>query len=55
MHLDFTIGLFYHRVIGWSLAERMEDSLVCNALDSAVSQRRPASRRIFDSLPFRQA
>jgi putative transposase len=49
MYLVVIIDLFSRKVVGWSLAERMAASLVCNAFDAAVRQRRPPPGLIFHS------
>jgi putative transposase len=49
MYLAVIIDLYSRRVVGWSLAERMTASLVCDALDAAVSRRRPNAGLTFHS------
>jgi transposase InsO family protein len=49
MYLAVILDLCSRKVVGWSLAERMTASLVCEALDAAVTLRRPAPGLIFHS------
>jgi len=49
MYLAVIIDLFSRKVVGWSLGERMQASLVCEALDAAVRLRRPGPGLIFHS------
>jgi putative transposase len=49
MYLAVIVDLCSRKVVGWSLSERMTASLVCDALDAAVRQRRPPSGLIFHS------
>ena len=43
------VALFSRKVVGWTLADRMTASLVCDALDAAVRLRRPKPGLIFHS------
>ena len=49
MYLAVIIDLFSRKVVGWSLGERMQASLVCEALDAAVRLRRPTPGLVFHS------
>jgi putative transposase len=49
MYLAVILDLFSRKVVGWSLAERMTASLVCEALDAAMSQRKPGPGLVFHS------
>jgi len=49
MYLAVIIDLCSRKVVGWSLADRMTASLVCSALDAAVSLRRPKPGLVFHS------
>jgi putative transposase len=49
MYLAVIIDLFSRKVVGWSLRDRMTAELVCEALGSAVEQRRPPAGLIFHS------
>jgi len=49
MYLATVIDLASRRVVGWSVAEHMEASLVCDALEMAIDARRPAEGFIFHS------
>lgn len=49
MYLAVIIDLFSRKVVGWTLADRMTASLVCDALDAAVRLRRPKPGLIFHS------
>jgi putative transposase len=49
MYLAAILDLYARKVVGWSLAERMTASLVCDALDSAVRLRRPPPDLVFHS------
>jgi putative transposase len=49
MYLAVIIDLRSRKVVGWSLAERMTASLVCDAIDAAVRLRHPAPGLVFHS------
>jgi transposase InsO family protein len=49
MYLAVILDLYSRKVVGWSLAERMTATLVCDALDAAVRLRRPKPGLIFHS------
>lgn len=49
MYLAAILDLYARKVVGWSLADRMTASLVCDALDSAVRLRQPPPGLIFHS------
>jgi len=49
MYLAAILDLYSRKIVGWSLADRMTASLVCNALDAAVRIRRPCPGLIFHS------
>jgi putative transposase len=49
MYLAVILDLYARKVVGWSLADRMTASLVCDALDSAVRLRRPPPGLVFHS------
>src|SRR5207245_7060065 len=49
MYLAVILDLYSRKVVGWSLAERMTASLVCDALDAAVRLRRPGDGLVFHS------
>ena len=49
MYLAAIVDLYARKVVGWSLADRMTASLVCDALDSAVRLRQPPPGLIFHS------
>jgi transposase InsO family protein len=49
MYLAAILDLYARKVVGWSLADRMTASLVCDALDSAVRLRRPPPDLVFHS------
>jgi transposase InsO family protein len=49
MYLATVIDLASRRVVGWSMADHMEASLVCDALEMAIDARRPAPGFIFHS------
>lgn len=41
LYLAVVIDLFSRKVVGWSMSTRMKSSLVCDALKTAIWQRRP--------------
>ena len=49
MYLASVIDLGSRRVVGWSMADHMEASLVCDALQMAIDARRPGAGFIFHS------
>jgi putative transposase len=49
MYLAAIIDLYSRKIVGWSLADRMTTSLVCDALDAAVKLRRPPPGLLFHS------
>ena len=49
MYLATVIDLASRRVVGWAMAEHMRADLVCEALEMALSWRRPVARLIFHS------
>jgi transposase InsO family protein len=49
MYLATVIDLASRRVVGWSMADHMEASLVCDALEMAIDARRPQAGFIFHS------
>ena len=49
MYLAVVIDLYSRRVVGWALRPRMKASLVCDAFDIAVRNRRPPPGLIFHS------
>ena len=49
MYLAAIVDLYSRKIVGWSLADRMTASLVCEALDAAVKLRRPAPELLFHS------
>jgi transposase InsO family protein len=49
MYLATVIDLASRRVVGWSMADHMRSSLVCDALKMAIGARRPGSGLIFHS------
>jgi len=48
-YLASVIDLASRRVVGWQIADHMEASLVCDALEMALDARRPADGFIFHS------
>jgi putative transposase len=48
-YLALVLDLCSRRVVGWSLAEQMTDSLVLNALAHAIRDRQPASGLVHHS------
>jgi len=42
LYLAVILDAFSRRVVGWSMAEHLRTELVLDALDMAISQRRPA-------------
>ena len=49
MYLAAILDLYSRKVVGWTLAERMTASIVCDALDAAVRLRRPRANLVFHS------
>lgn len=49
MYLAVVIDLYSRRIVGWGLRNRMPASLVCDAFDMAVRNRRPPPGLIFHS------
>ncbi len=49
MYFASVIDLASRRVVGWSMADHMEASLVCDALQMAIDSRRPGPGFIFHS------
>jgi len=49
MYLAVILDLYSRKVVGWSLAERMTASLICDAIDAAVRLRRPGEGLVFHS------
>ena len=49
MYLATVIDLASRRVVGWAMADHMRADLVCEALEMALSWRRPVARLIFHS------
>ena len=49
MYLAVILDLYSRKVVGWSLAERMTASLICDAIDAAVRLRRPGEDLVFHS------
>jgi putative transposase len=49
VYLATVIDLASRRVVGWSMADHMEASLVCDALEMAIDARRPGAGFIFHS------
>ena len=47
LYLAVVIDLYSRQVVGWSMAERIQASLVNNALTMAVWQRKPAKGLIW--------
>ena len=46
LYLAVVLDLFSHKVVGWSMSERMTATLVCDALRMALFRRkRPAAYR----------
>ena len=48
-YLATVIDLASRRVVGWAIADHMEASLVCDAMNMAIAARRPAPGWIFGS------
>lgn len=49
LYLAVVIDLFSRKVVGWSMGTRMKAQLVCDALEMAISQRRPKAGLIVHS------
>ena len=49
LYLAVIVDLYSRKVVGWSLRQRMTADLVCEALDAAVSARRPPPGLLFHS------
>jgi putative transposase len=49
LYLAVVIDLFSRKVVGWSMGARMKAQLVCDALEMAIWQRRPAPGLIVHS------
>ena len=49
LYLAVILDLYSRKVVGWRLSDRMTASLVCEALDDAARQRRPARGLVFHS------
>lgn len=49
LYLAVVIDLFSRRIVGWSMRSRMTAQLVCDALTTAIWQRRPAAGLIHHS------
>lgn len=49
LYLAVVIDLFSRRVVGWSMSSRMKASLVCDALNMAIWQRKPKRGLIIHS------
>ena len=49
MYLATVIDLASRRVVGWAMADHMRAELVCEALEMAISWRRPGPGLIFHS------
>jgi transposase InsO family protein len=49
MYLATVIDLASRRVVGWAMADHIRADLVCEALEMALSWRRPVARLIFHS------
>jgi putative transposase len=49
LYLAVVIDLFSRRVVGWSMGSRMKAKLICDALEMAIWQRKPAAGLIVHS------
>ena len=49
LYLAVVIDLFSRKIVGWSMRSRMTAQLVCDALTTAIWQRRPAAGLIHHS------
>ena len=49
LYLAVVIDLYSRKVVGWALSERINASLVCNALQQAIDLRRPGKGLIHHS------
>jgi len=49
LYLATVLDVFSRRVVGWSMSERIDAALVCDALDMAIGMRRPDAGLIHHS------
>lgn len=49
LYLAVVMDLFSRKIVGWSMSSRMKASLVCNALNMAIWQRKPQQGLIVHS------
>lgn len=49
LYLAVVMDLFSRKIVGWSMGSRMKATLVCDALNMAIWQRRPSSGLIVHS------
>lgn len=49
LYLAVVMDLFSRKIVGWSMGSRMKATLVCDALNMAIWQRKPSSGLIFHS------
>lgn len=49
LYLAMELDLYSHRIVGWSLSDRLSHQLVLDALDMAVGRRRPGAGLIHHS------
>jgi len=49
LYLAVVLDVFSRKIIGWSMSQRMKDSLVINAFNAAWISRRPAKGLLFHS------
>ena len=47
LYLAVVLDAFSRRIVGWSMAEHLRTELVLDALDMAISQRRPAPGLVY--------